>query len=78
MGAIETTGRVEKSGLLKLDRNIGWQKKQKVKVIILYDEDDDFSEKAWLKALSGNPAFEFLNSKKEDVYSINNGKPIKK
>ena len=78
MKAIETTGKIDKSGLLKLDRQIFFPQKQKVRIIILYNEDDEIDEKLWLTAISKNPAFEFLNDKAEDIYSINDGKPIKK
>ncbi|MBU0764671.1 MAG: hypothetical protein KJ607_07545 [Bacteroidetes bacterium] len=78
MKAIETTGVIEKSGLLKLDKRVNYPKKQKVKVIILYNEDDDINEKLWLTSISDNPAFAFLNDKAEDIYSIDDGKPIRK
>ena len=33
----------------------------------MFDEDD-FSEKDWLKAASGNDAFDFLSDESEDIY----------
>ena len=38
MKAFETTGRIEKSGLLRLDTPIDIQSKQKVKVILMWEE----------------------------------------
>ena len=78
MKAIETTGKIEKSGLIRLDRQIDFPKKQKVRLIILYNEDDESDEKLWLTAISHNPAFEFLDDEAEDIYSNHDGKPIKK
>lgn len=78
MKAIETTGRIEKSGLLKLDSPIDLKNKQKVRVILLYNEDEDIEENTWLASISSNPAFAFLNEKEEDIYTIHDGKPIKK
>lgn len=78
MKAIETTGKIEKSGILKLDKPIVLHKKQKVRVIILYNEDDEIDEKLWLTAISKNPSFTFLKDKSEDIYSTSDSKPIKK
>lgn len=78
MKAIETTGRIEQSGILKLDKPLHFPKKQKVRVIILYSEDDEMDEKHWLASISSNPAFAFLNDAAEDIYSINDGNPIRK
>jgi hypothetical protein len=70
MKAIETTGRVEKSGYLKLDKPIeAIKKNQKVKVIILFDESDNITDKEWLSSLSNNPSFDFLKDESEDIYS---------
>ena len=76
MKAIETSGTINKSGLLKLDRPLVFHKKQKLKVIILYEEDDRISDDEWLKALSTNPVFDFLKDEKEDIYTLADGKPI--
>ena len=76
MKALETTGRIEKSGLLKLDKPLRIRTKQKVKVIILYTEDEEINEPDWLAAIAGNPAFTFLTNKKEDIYSLADGKPF--
>lgn len=77
MKAIETTGRLEKSGILKLDKPIAISKNQKVKVIILYGEEDEIEEKDWLASLANNTSFSFLKNKKEDIYSLSDGKPFK-
>jgi hypothetical protein len=78
MKALETTGRIEKSGVLKLDKPLSIAGRQKVKVIILYAEDEEIGESDWLASLSGNPSFAFLKNKKEDIYSLADGKPFNK
>ena len=77
MKALETTGRIEKSGVLKLDKPLTISSKQKVKVIILYTEDEEIDESSWLASLNDNPSFAFLHNKKEDIYSLTDGKPFK-
>jgi hypothetical protein len=48
-----------------------------VKVIILYAEDEEIDENDWIGSINNNPSFAFLNDKKEDIYSIADGKPFK-
>ena len=77
MKALETTGRIEKSGLLKLDKPLAISGKKRVRVIILYSEDEEIAEGDWLASINDNPSFDFLHSKKEDIYSLSDGKPFK-
>ena len=77
MKAIETTGTFENNGLLRLE-NIGDLKQKKVKVIILFNDEDEIDDHVWLHALSSNPAFDFLKDEKENIYSVHDGKPIRK
>lgn len=37
---------------------------------------EDITEEAWLHALARNPAFGFLADPSEDLYTIDDGKPI--
>ncbi len=78
MKAIETTGYIDKPGLLRLDKKINFNKKKQLKVIILINEDDEINESAWLSGLSINPAFDFLKEEKENIYSITDGSPFKR
>ena len=41
-----------------------------------YPLDDDWQEQDWLLAAASNPAFEYLREASEDVYSLEDGKPI--
>ena len=76
MKAIETTGRIDKRGLLLLDNPLQTREK-KVKVIILMQEENELDdEKLWLTFISNNPAFDFLKDKEEDIYSLKDGKPF--
>jgi len=76
MKAIETTGRIDKRGLLLLDNPLQTREK-KVKVIILMQEENELNDdKLWLTFISNNPAFDFLKDKEEDIYSLKNGKPF--
>lgn len=75
MKAIETTGTFDKSGLLKLANEDVFSSK-KVKVIILFNDDDEIGDKLWLSANATNSSFDFLKDEMEDIYTINDGKPI--
>ncbi len=77
MKALETTGRIKKWGALKLDKPLAISGKRKVKVIILYSEDEDIDESDWLTSINDNPSLAFLNDKKEDIYTLADGKPFK-
>ncbi len=77
MKAIETTGTINKAGFLKLDKPFKTATPQKVKVIILFG-DDDTEESIWLSAIATNPAFDFLKEKEEDIYSITDCKTYSK
>ena len=61
--AIETTGAVDEAGRLHLDEPLDGAASQAVRVLVLFDVDDEeMGEQAWLRAASRNPAFEFLRS----------------
>jgi hypothetical protein len=73
--AIETTATVGANRQLLLDEDLPENGSSKVRVIVLFDEDD-FSEKDWLKAASGNDAFDFLEDEIENIYSLEDGTPL--
>lgn len=74
MQVIETTAQIDQSGNLHLSRPLRLRN-QKVRVIILLPEGDDIDDKAWQYAIQ-NPVFDFLQEPEEDIYSIQDGKPI--
>jgi hypothetical protein len=75
MRAIEAYGVVESDGrirLLKPAMSAG----QKVKIIILIREEDEFDDEEWIQAAAQSGSFEFLNDPGEDIYSKQDGKPV--
>jgi len=52
-------------------------REKKVKVIILMsEEDEEIEEKQWLKAMTNNPAFNFLHNEQENNYKLSDGQPF--
>jgi hypothetical protein len=39
-------------------------------------EEGEIDESEWLRAAATNLAFEFLNSPEEDIYTLDDGKPL--
>ncbi len=74
--AIETTGAVDEAGCLHLDEPLENVASQAVRVILLFDADDDIDEPAWLRAASRNSAFDFLRAPEEDLYTAEDGTPF--
>lgn len=77
MKAIEIKAKTDKYGHLKINYPLK-QSESDVRAIILVDEmkDDVDEEKLWMSAISSNPAFNFLNDEKEDIYSLTDGEPF--
>lgn len=73
--AIETTATIGANRQLLLDEDLPANVSARVRVIVLFAEDD-FNEKDWLKAASNNEAFGFLNDEAEDIYTLEDGKPL--
>lgn len=71
--AIETTGKLEDRNHIILDEPLSLEGRRSIKVIILFT-DDDIDEESWLKAAAANPAFDFLKSPGEDIYTAKDGK----
>ena len=74
--AIETTGTINANHQIVLDEDLPSNALSRVRVIVLFDEDAEISEKEWMKAASGNEVFNFLNGEDEDIYTLEDGKPI--
>ncbi|MCB0522197.1 MAG: hypothetical protein H6577_13925 [Lewinellaceae bacterium] len=75
MKAIEVNAHIDGKGNIKLPSPLKVKDKD-VKIIVLIPEDDDVYDDSWLKGLSANPAFGFLNEPEEDIYNLNDGTPI--
>lgn len=72
MKAIEINTRTNKKGRLSLDFQLD-QPDKKVRLLILLENDEETQEESWLKAVSSNPAFDFLKEADEDIYTVNDG-----
>jgi len=73
--AIETTGVVDEDGRLHLDEPLS-SGPRPVRVILLFDLEDDIDEQEWLRAASHNSAFDFLQHPEEDIYTAEDGEPF--
>ncbi len=72
MRVIEVNTQTNQFGNLELNYPLK-SVNQSVRVIILVEEENE--EKLWMKSVSSNATFDFLKGE-EDIYSINDGKPI--
>ena len=76
MIAFEKTVTVDEEGLLIVQAGSQLQNK-KVRVLILV-EDELESDSTWVRSIGGNEVFDFLKAECEDIYTIEDGKPIHK
>lgn len=74
--AIETTGTINENQQIVLDEELPSNAPSRVRVIVLFDEDDEIGEKEWIRTASGNKVFDFLNDDEEDIYTLEDGKPV--
>ncbi|MEM7658501.1 MAG: hypothetical protein AAF399_20410 [Bacteroidota bacterium] len=75
MKAVEVSGFFDETGTLTLDEP-PQLKNQRVKIIVLIPESDEIEDAIWLKSISGNSAFDFLEEPAEDIYSLKDGEPM--
>lgn len=77
MKAIEIKSKTNHKGELKINYQL-YQSDLAVRVLILKNEsaEDDEEEKLWSDSITTNPAFDFLKDPEEDIYSLEDGKPI--
>lgn len=74
--AVETTGTIRAKSTLELDEALPFDAPTRVRVIVLFSDDEDLGEKEWMKAASKNEVFEFLGDAGEDIYTLADGKPL--
>ena len=72
--AIETTARIATNRQLILDEEIPGRLDERVRVIVLIDDDVD--ERLWLRSAERNDVFDLLSDESEDIYSAEDGFPI--
>lgn len=76
MKTIELNYKTDNEGRLNIEYQLD-RSNSSVRVLILVeDSTSQNEEKEWLKAISVNPAFEFLKNDIEDIYSLTDGEPI--
>ncbi|MGL4378015.1 MAG: hypothetical protein ACRCT1_16360 [Microcoleaceae cyanobacterium] len=76
MKAIEVTATVDEQGQLHLDQPLKVTKSGRVRALLLFPEDDEIEEMEWLKAAASNPVLAFLHDPEEDIYTLEDGKPL--
>ncbi|MCB0579303.1 MAG: hypothetical protein KDD10_08355 [Phaeodactylibacter sp.] len=76
MRALEVTGKINEEGFLSLDQPLKCHNKR-VRVIILISEEEEIEDQMWLESMASNPAFDFLKEPDEDIYSVEDGEPIR-
>ena len=75
--AIERTGTINADHQIVLDEELPSNAPSRVRVIVLFDEENDLNEKDWLNSAASNDAFDFLNDESEDIYTLADGKPLR-
>ncbi len=76
LSAIELTGTVDENHQLRLDAALPLDGPKRVRVIVLYTQDDAFDEAQWLRAAAQNPVFDILKNEADDIYSLADGRPF--
>ena len=72
--AIELTGTIDQEHRLILDNPLPINGPSRVRVIILVSDETEIDEQEWLRAASGNSAFDFIKDPAEDIYTLSDGK----
>ncbi|MDZ7775275.1 MAG: hypothetical protein U5L09_06505 [Bacteroidales bacterium] len=76
MKAVEIKSKTDKNGNLKINFPLNKSDK-KVRILILMDDNPLSSdEELWLKTVSNNPVFDFLEDEAENVYTLSDGEPF--
>lgn len=73
MTAVEVSGNVDEQRRLHVDEPLPISGPRRVRVIVLFSDEDDFGEAEWFRAAAANPAFDFLKDAAEDIYSVTDG-----
>lgn len=76
MTAIEMTGTVNDKNQLQLDDALPITGPRRVRVIVLYPPNEEWTDAEWLQAGVQSPAFADLADPREDIYALDDGKPF--
>ena len=71
-----TTGTIDSEGRLQVDAALPDSGPSQVQVLVLFPDDTEIGERAWLRAAAANPAFDFLHDAVEEIYTPADGKPF--
>ena len=74
--AIEVTATINAQRQLVLDEPLPVTGPARVRVIVLLPEEVNIDGKEWLRAASVNPAFDFMKTPEEDIYTLADGRPF--
>jgi hypothetical protein len=74
--AIETTGTIEPNGRIVIDEMFSVSAPTPVRVIVLFPESEGLTENEWMQAAARNETFKFLRDAEEDIYTLDDGKPL--
>ncbi|HGJ67617.1 TPA: hypothetical protein ENS27_19830 [bacterium] len=73
---IEVTGTIDNENQITLDEPLPIVESTHIRMLIFISDDSEIDELDWLRSASVNPAFDFLKDPKEDIYTINDGRPF--
>lgn len=77
LSAVELTGTINELHQIQLDEPLPSDVPKRVRVIVLFAVDDEEpTEKDWLRAAWTNTAFDFLSDTDEDIYTLDDGEPL--
>jgi hypothetical protein len=74
--ALEVNAKINKDHQLELDTPLPDNLPEHVRVIVLFNAEDEISDSEWLAAAARSSAFDFLNDPAEDIYSLEDGTPF--
>ena len=75
---IKTTGTANLNQIL-LDEALPNEGPTRVSVVVSFENgEDDISEEEWLRAAASNEVFDFLKDPAEDIYTLADGRPIRR
>jgi hypothetical protein len=76
VSTIELNGVIAPDNQIKIDEPLPLDVSTRVHLILFYSSNDEINESEWLQAASKNSVFDFLNDSDEDIYTLEDGKPL--
>ena len=73
---IEVNGIVNEQHQLFFEEPLTEIPSGKVRVFLMFENENEISEKEWLASAMRNPAFDFLRDEREDIYTLLDGRPL--